>query len=425
MKICIIGAGFTGLSAAYYLTKSGHSVEIFELDSKPGGLAVGYKEKGWDWTLESHYHHWFTNDKSVLALASEINHKVVIKRPKTSSFVDYGIYQLDSPTSLLKFPKLSLIERIRMGASLAFLRYNPIWKPLEHFTAEPYLNFTMGKNGYSKLWKPLMENKLGKYAKEVSLAWFWARIYKRTPSLAYPEGGFLEFAQHLQKKIEDQGGVFHYNTEVTKLSSVSKPNIKFKKARSQKLEARSYDAVVVTLPSFLFMKIAPTLPESYTNRVKKLKGIGAINLVLRMKEQFLKDGTYWLSMCNAQSPILAIVEHTNFMDRKNYNNEHLVYLGNYMETSDPRFKMTNRELLKLYDPWLKKISPNYEFSIINSELFKAPFAQPIIFPNYSKQIPSFITPLKNVYLANIEQVYPWDRGTNYAVELGKKVSKMI
>ena len=88
MKIGIIGAGFTGLSSAYYLSKKGHTVIVFEKDDKPGGLAVGYKEEKWDWTLEPHYHHWFTNDKSVLSLAKEINHKVIIKRPKTSSFVN-------------------------------------------------------------------------------------------------------------------------------------------------------------------------------------------------------------------------------------------------------------------------------------------------------------------------------------------------
>ena len=113
------------------------------------------------------------------------------------------------------------------------------------------------------------------------------------------------------------------------------------------------------------------------------------------------------------------------MHKKNYNKEHLLYIGNYMETSDKKFSMSKEELLKLYDPWLKKINPTYKKDIIGSELFHAPFAQPIIFPNYSKQIPSFITPLKNVYLANIEQVYPWDRGTNYAVELGKKIAKIV
>lgn len=443
MNIGIVGAGFTGLSAAYYLSKNGHEVTIFEKDDKPGGLAVGYREKDWDWTLEQHYHHWFTNDRSVLNLAREINHRVVVKHPKTSSFVDGKIFQLDSPLSLLKFPQLSLTERIRMGASLSFLRFNPFWYPLEKFQAESYLKFSMGKGAYEKIWKPLMNNKLGRHAKEVSLAWFWARVYKRTSSLAYPEGGFLNFAEHITQEIEKKGGKFHYNTEVRNLSSEIKRGVTrlgdprrahavlhWRASTSgggeerQDPEQAEFDAIIVTLPSFFFVKIAPSLPRDYKVKLLSLKGLGAINLLLRLKKQFLNDGTYWLNMCDEKSPILAIVEHTNFMDKKHYGNEHLVYLGNYLEATDPRFHMTAEQLLKLCDPWLEKINPNYKSSIINYKLFRAPFAQPIIPTNYSKNIPSVRTPLPNIYLANIEQVYPWDRGTNYAVELGEKVASL-
>ncbi|MDO8269787.1 MAG: FAD-dependent oxidoreductase [Candidatus Levybacteria bacterium] len=423
MKIGIIGAGFTGLSAAFNLQKEGHSVTIFEKDSKPGGLAIGYKETSWDWTLEEHYHHWFTNDKSVLTLAKELSHPVIIKRPKTSSYVDGGIYQLDSPMSLLHFPKLTIIERFRTGISIGLLRYNPFWKILENFTAEPYLKKSMGERSYKKIWEPLMTNKLGRYTKIVSLAWFWARVYKRTPKLAYPEGGFLNFARHLEETIVKNGGTFHYNSNVSKLTSDNKVELIINS--KSKITNQKFDKVIVTIPTFAFTKISPQLPKTYVKKYSSLIGIGAMNLVLRLKAPFLTDGTYWLNMCDTKSPILAIVEHTNFMNKKNYNNEHLLYIGNYMETSDPRFSMTDDQLLKLYDPWLKKINPNYQSSVISHQSFHAPFAQPIIPKNYSSKLPPLKTPLKNVYLANIQQVYPWDRGTNYAVELGEKVSKLI
>ncbi len=423
MNISIIGAGYTGLSAAYYLQKKGHKVTIFEMASSSGGLAIGYREKDWDWTLEEHYHHWFTNDKSVLSLAKELSYPVIIKRPKTSSFVDGYLYQLDSPISLLKFPKLSIFDRLRTGILIAILRFNPFWRILEQFKAESYLKRGLGKKGYKTIWEPLMVNKLGKYSKIVSLAWFWARIYKRTPSLAYPKGGFLKFAEKLEKTITKNGGKILFETQVLNLQSKGKPQITYTYKGVKKAE--KFDATIVTTPMFIFSKITPSLPSLYINRYSKLKGIGAINIVLRLKKPFFNDNTYWLNMCDINSPILAIVEHTNFMDKKNYNKEHLLYVGNYMETSDPRYTMSKEELLKLYDPWLKKINPNYKQQIIDSKLFKAPFAQPIIPKNYSRLIPPLKTPLENVYLANIQQVYPWDRGTNYAVELGKKVAERI
>ena len=309
MKIGIIGAGFTGLSAAYYLQKEGHDVTIFERDTKPGGLAIGYKESNWKWTLEEHYHHWFTNDNSVLDLAREISHDVIIKRPKTSSYVDGSIYQLDSPLSLLKFPKLSFMDRLRMGISVALLRYNPFWKILENFTAEPYLKKSMGEKAYNLIWNPLMANKLGKYSRVVSLAWFWARVYKRTESLAYPKGGFLDFAYHLEKIIKDKGGNFFYKTEITNIKSGKKPTIAYTEGKATK--ELLFDKIIVTVPTFAFLKMAPELPKSYSEKFSSLKGIGAVNIVIRLKEKFFPDNTYWLNMCDIKSPILAVVEHTN------------------------------------------------------------------------------------------------------------------
>lgn len=425
MKIGIIGAGFTGLSAAYYLLESGHSVTLFEKDASPGGLAIGFTEKKWNWTLEKHYHHWFTNDHSVLGLAKEIDFPVVIKRPKTSVYVGGNIYQLDSPIALLKFPKLPLIDRIRMGFVLAYLRYNPFWKMLEGLNTKDFLKKTMGEKGYEMIWEPQLKNKFGGAADSISLAWFWARIKKRTPSLAYPKGGFLRFANNLVKQIEKKGGKVYFNTEVADLSSNGKPQIKFRAIGNSKLEIGNYDAVVVTLPTFFFFKIAPDLSEGYKNKYSALKGLGAINLVLRLRKRFLEDGTYWLSICDESSPIMAIVDHSNFMDIKNYNNEHLVYLGNYLPADHKYFNMDKSEILKIYDPFLRKLNNNYRKNLIGYEAFKVPFAQPIIPINYSKMIPPFQTPMPNVYLANIQQVYPWDRGTNYAVELGKKVSDLI
>lgn len=425
MRIAIIGAGFTGLSAAYELVKEGHQVFVFEKDSGPGGLAIGYKEDKWKWSLEKHYHHWFTNDYSILNLAKEISYEVIIKRPKTSVFTKNKIYQLDSPLTVLKFPLLSFFERLKMSTVIGFLKYDPFWKPLEKYKASVILPKLMGKKPYEMIWEPLFVNKFGEFANNVSLAWFWARIKKRTPFLAYPKKGFLNFANHLVKVIEQKGGSVYFNTEILELSSKDKPQIKFRRIGNLKLKIENYDAVVVTTPSFLFLKIAPQLPKKYKESLGQLKSLGATNLILRLKKPFFNDGTYWLSICDKNAPVMAIVEHTNFMDKKNYNNEYIIYLGNYKSPDDPYFLMTKEEMLKKFDQYLKKINPNYYKNIIGYKLFKAPFAQPIIPINYSKILPPFETPFKNVFLANIEQVYPWDRGTNYAVELGKKVSKLI
>lgn len=424
MKIGIVGAGFTGLSAAYRLSKSGHRVTIFEAEEKAGGLAVGFHEKDWDWPLEKYYHHFFTNDKFILQLAKEINHKIIIKRPKTSTLINGTISQLDSPIALMKFPFLTFTQRLRMGISLALLKYNPIWRLFDKFKAVEVLPKMMGKKGFKMIWEPLFKAKFGRYVNEISLAWFWARIRKRTSFLAYPEGGFLLFAENLCQKIRDNGGKIYFNSKIVKINSKGKTTLEIL-SEDEKKSAFEFDKIIVTVPSFIFLKIAPSLPLTYKKKLESLKSLGSTSLILRLKETFLEDGTYWLNVCEKESPLMAVVEHTNFMDKSYYNNEHLVYIGHYLPKDHPYFIKKGSELLKKFDPYLKKINKNYRKNLIGLEFFKTPFAQPIMSVGYEKKIPPFETPLKNVYLANIDHIFPWDRGTNYAIELGQKIAKTI
>ena len=405
MIIAIIGAGFTGLTLAYRLSQKGHQITLIESENKAGGLAVGFSKKVWKWTLEKHYHHWFTNDYSILNLAKEIGHKVVTVRPKTSTFIKGEIYQIDSPFALLIFSKLSIIDRLRTGIILFSLKISPFLKLYEKVTSEKFIRFFMGEKSWNVLWKPLFTKKFGVDYKKILLSWFWARIKKRTQSLCYPAGGFQKFADRIVNKLKQKKVIIYYNELFQKFKKKSGKFVLFTNKRQ-----------------LIVDKIINTIPLKETG----IKMIGAINLVLELKEPFLKDNTYWLNINDANSPFLAVVEHTNFMDKRNYNNRHVVYVGNYLDKSSNLYSKNIEEILDIYLPYLNKINPDFKKNVIvNKYLFKAPFAQPIVSNGYSKKIPPFVSEIAGVYNANIQQVYPWDRGTNYAVEIGNKVAKLI
>ena len=422
MKVGIIGAGFTGLAAAYRLASKGVAVTIFEKEIKPGGLAIGFKDKNWKWALEKHYHHLFTSDWAIRKLAKEIKHPILFKRPITSSLVGGKIYQLDSALSLLKFDRLSFLERIRTGAILAYFKFTPFWKNLEKVTAAKLLRKTMGKASWKILWDPLFSAKFGKEKNKISATWFWARIKKRSPKLGYPVGGFERLANNLSKQIIKLGGEIYYETTVSKIYSKNKKicvGLKDKKSFE-------FDKVICTLPTPFFLEVTRGLSPSYKKRLKQFRGLGAVNMVLSLKDKFLKDGTYWLSIHDSNFPFLAIVEHTNFVNPGFYGNDRLIYIGNYLEPSHEYFRKNEKELIEEFLPYLKRVNPFFKKSSIRkARLFKAPFAQPIIPLNYSKKMPQTETSIPGLYLVNIQQVYPWDRGTNYAVELGEKVAEEI
>jgi protoporphyrinogen oxidase len=422
MKVGIIGAGFAGLTAAYRLVRNGEGVTLFEAGSVAGGLASGFNIKGWDWDLEKHYHHFFRSDRSVTGLADAVGHKVIFTRPKTSVYLHNQILQLDSPLSLLKFPYLPFVDRLRTGIILSYLKLTPFWKPLEGFVAEEFLGKTMGQKAWNILWQPLFEGKFGNDSPTIPASWFWARIKKRSAMLGYPYGGFSSLVGSICKNIKKMNGKIIYNSSVESI---------FKKGNTFHLVLGSgrvyeFDRIICTLPMQVFLKIAKDLPKNYIETFKPLKSLAALTLILRMKNKFLEDGTYWLNINDVSFPFLAVVEHTNFISRKHYGGDRILYIGNYLPQDNILLSMTKEKLIKHYLPYLQSINKNFsEASIISSLSFKDDFAQPIIPLNYSKEIPSMITPINGLYLANMQQVYPWDRGTNYAVELGNKAAKMV
>lgn len=430
MRIAIIGAGFTGLSAGYYLSKASHEVTIIEHTDYIGGLAAGFRKQvddypnDWNWDLDRYYHHWFTNDKAIFDLAKDINLQQHIKtlKPITASYINGQSYQIDSPQALFSFPLLSLQEKIRMAVMLAIFKVIPNGSFLERWTAHNGVKTLVGESAYKLFWEPLLQGKFDKYYKEVNLAWLWARIYKRTPKLAYYEGGFQAFADALLDTFKQKGGTLLLSSTIETIKNID--DAWHISAGGGKM---IFDAIICTTPPATFIKLFPDLPEEYRNNyTQKLDGIGAHAIAMALDEKFFSNDTYWLSIHETSWPFLIVAEHTNFVDPKHYGGKHILYVGDYLDPQDPKMKMNKDELLNLFEPYLQQLNPKFKCETIKrSWLWRSPYAQPIVPINHSKHIPPMQTPLQNVYLASMSQVYPWDRGTNYAVQMGKKVANYI
>jgi len=411
MKIAIIGGGLTGLTAGLHLSKN-HQVAIFEKNNYLGGLAGSFKQKKWQWPLEFYFHHIFTSDKDIIDLAEElgIKNKLFFLRPKTSVFKNNQIFQFDSAFSLLKFPLLSWKEKFRVATTTAFLKLTNNWQNLEKIPAAIWLERYYGKKPYQLLWEPLLKSKFGPYYQKISASWFWARIKKRSQKLGYFKGGFQVLIDELAEKIRQNGGEIFLNREIKNIKNL-----------------QNFDKIIFTGPLPVFLKIAPNLPKNYKQELEKREIIGSAVLILELKEKFLTDDTYWLNINENNFPFVAVVEHTNFIDQKYYGGNHILYVGGYYPQNHLYFKMAKKKIFQEFKPYLKKINPSFNFKLytLNFELFTNKYAQPIIPPNYSKIIFPFKTPIPNLFFATMHHIYPWDRGTNYAVKLGKEVAYEI
>jgi len=409
MEVGIIGGGFTGLSAGHYLKKRGIPATILEKESIPGGLAIGFKDSTWDWPLEMHYHHLFSSDYDILNLADEVGVPINFSRPETSIFFNNHINQFDSPLTLLSFPYLDPISKLRVSAITAGLKISPYFPIMDTISASGFLKNTEGSNAYQTLWEPLFTGKFGHFADQISLSWYWARIKKRSMQLGYPEGGFQNLATKISEKLN-----IKYEVNIKSIDNI---NNKF--IINTETNNYSFDKLIFTLSFAQLQKYFPDL------KLPEFKSLGAVNLVLAMNKPFLKD-TYWLNINDRKYPFLALVEHTNFIDPKHYNNQHLLYIGNYLPANHKYFKFSATRLFKEFLPYLKQINPEFtEESVLNSRIFKTPFAQPVMETGYKSLLPNPYTLIPNLFVANMQLVYPYDRGTNYAVESGRKAVEFI
>jgi protoporphyrinogen oxidase len=429
LKIGIIGAGVAGMAAAWDLARAGHEVHIYEGESSVGGLAAGFRDESWDWTLEKFYHHWFESDKDMLKLIDEIGHsdKVFFPRPKTSYWIDDKIYRSEMNVSALFLP-LSLTAKFRLGLAGVYLKLTRNWQALEKETAHNWMMRYMGKEAYERLWRPLLIGKFSNYYQEVNMAWMWARIYTRSLRLGTFKGGFQRFVETLAESIERQGATIHLSTPVHGIGTQSGwPTL------TVNGEILVFDRVISTMSPKLMLRLTEGLADtSYGKQIADLKSIGGLCVVLALKESLLTDGTYWLNLPATspdkqqnQFPFLALVEHTNWMDKSHYNGDTLIYCGDYIPVDHEYFKLSEEELVERFTAVLPKINPNFSRDWVRKFwVFRAPYAQPLPGVNHSQKIPPLQTPLPGVFWASMSQVYPWDRGTNYAVELGRRVARL-
>lgn len=432
-RIGIIGGGYAGLTAAYELQKLGYAVTVMEKYGQWGGQAATLPLLGS--RIEFFYHHLFGSDGHILGLMEElgIGDRLRWIESKVGWYHDGRIYDLVTPLDLIRFRPVNLFNRVRLGLMYLLLPRIKDYRRLESVTAQEWILRYMGRQIYERFWGPLLRGKFGDLADQVSMTWLWGKIKVRGTSrrgasaketLAYPDGSFEIITQALLDRLRAGGADLRLNSEVTGLITDPGDPGRVTGAVTAK-ETLPFDAVIATVPGYNLLEIAPpSLPEAYADRLRAIRYQAALVLLLASGQSL--SHIYWMNVADRSMPFVAVIEHTNYVPPSEYQGRHLLYVSNYLERDDPRFRMGAEELFDLYVPHLKRINPAFDPSWIEKKIvLRAESGQPVVTCNYSQRIPPHRTGLAGLYLANTLQIYPEDRGTNYSVRLGQDISRIV
>jgi protoporphyrinogen oxidase len=429
-KVAIIGGGIAGLTAAYRLLQKGHQVDVFESAPQWGGLVRTFQVG--EERLECFYHHIFTTDTAMVSLIGELGlgSRLVWRPSSVGIYSQERIYPFVTPLDLLRFSPLPPLERIRLGLMGLYLRRKTDMAPFMGVTAREWVSRFAGPRSWQVVWGPLFYGKFGEMGDEVVMAWLWNKIRLRFSSrrlgawrevLGYLLGSFGLVVDELVARIRALGGQLHAVTPVQR--------VVVEEGRAVALEAKGerwgpFDAIVATVANEVFLRLVPMLPEDYLSFCRGIPYQDALCMVLALRRPVTPY--YWLAISDRSFPFLALIEHTNLVSKENYGGLHVVYISNYLSPDSPLMSMGEEELWDLYLPSLRRIQPQLDASWVEGRwVFYGRHAQPVFTVANAGRIPPHRTPVPGLYLANMSQIFPEDRGQNYSVRLGETVAALV
>jgi protoporphyrinogen oxidase len=423
-RVAVIGAGVMGLAAAYHALKAGHSVVVYEADKVPGGMAAHFDFSGL--SLERFYHFVCKADQPTFELMEELGLGGSMRWVGTRMGIFTGgkLHEWGDPIALLKFPGLSLVEKVRYGLMMFVATRRKTAGALEHLSAKDWIESWCGRRVYDAMWRPLFDLKFYEFADNISAAWLWTRIKRIGTSrkslleeeLGYIDGGSETLVRALVDAIEKNGGSVRLGAPVTE---VVVEGGRVKGVRSGDT-VEAFDTVISTVPTPFVSKLVPGMPEEVKRAYDAIRNVGVVCVVLKLKKSVTPN--FWV---NVFDPTMAIPGFVEF-SRLRPTGDTIVFVPYYMPTSSARWARRNDELIDEAFGYLKRVNPSLTDSDrIDGAAGRLRHAQPVCPPGFAAMIPKVQTPIAGLQVADTCFYYPEDRGISEGVRWARLMAEAI
>ena len=424
VKTVVIGAGAMGLAVAYHALKAGHEVDVVEADRVAGGMAAHFDFDGL--SIERFYHFVCKGDQPTFALMDELGIGDAMRwRPTSMGYWTEGaLHRWGDPISLLRFPHLDLVSKLRYGAQAFLTTRRRSFDDIENVSARAWIERGAGARVYERMWRRLMELKFYEHADEVSAAWMATRVRRVGTSrrsllqeeLGFIEGGSQTLVAALVAAIERMGGRIHLVCPAERVVSAD-GRVTGVVARGGTIAA---DAVVSTMPTPLVARMIPDLPEATKARYAAIRNIGVVCVVHKLTKSVSPH--FWVNVADETMDIPGLIEFSNLRPV----GDTVVYVPYYMPTTNPKFTQSDEALVAESFGYLKRINPAItDRDRIASTVGRLRHAQPLCEPGFAAKIPPIRTEIAGLQVADTCYYYPEDRGISESVRLAAEMAKAI
>ncbi|MFN7952655.1 MAG: FAD-dependent oxidoreductase [bacterium] len=433
VRVAVIGGGAAGLAAAHrLLAEPGLEVTVLEAERMLGGLASWFPIGGE--YLERYHHFLCTGDREYLRVAAELGlgHALRWRRVRMGYFYEGRRYDFGSPWDLLRFPHLSVTEKLRVARAVHRIKSRPreAWRECADRAVVPWLRETFGDRAYEILHEPLLTGKFGAYREHLSAAWMWARMHRVGKShsrwlhreiYGYLEGGSYRLLETLANRVRERRGRIEVDARVDEIAVAGDGRVEGVRLRGVR---EPFDAVISTVPFQLLRRALPRVEEPYFHALDRVEYFGVTCWVARTRRPLTKH--FWLNINDPRISIPGIIEYTNLNPLPHLAGDRLLYVPQYLDPRDPRFGWDDDAYHRRYVAHLGIIEPSFgERDVVEWHVFRTTHAQPLCNLGFERMIPSMRTPLAGLYVTDSYLLQPDDRTISNSLRMGRDAAELL
>ena len=420
----IVGGGFLGMTLALRLAQQGKAVTLFEAAPSLGGLASAWQLGDVVW--DRHYHVTLSSDRYLRSLLKELGLENEIRwgTTQTGLYADSKLYSLSNTFEFLKFPTLSLVDKVRLGATIFYASRIKDGKKLEKVSVIEWLEKLSGRNVTARLWLPLLRAKLGESYRETSAAFIWASIARmyaarrggmKKEMFGYVSNGYARIIQRFAEALQRAGVHLRLGQAVGSVSSTQSGGVRVGLGNGTR---EVFDQVVVTAAAPVASRICTHLTADEISQLNRIKYQGIICASLLLKRPL--SSFYITNITDPGVPYTAVIEMTALVPREHFGGRSLVYLPKYVESDAPEFKLTDEQVQDSFLYALLQMYPHCSReNVLCFQISRVKYLLPVPTLNYSEGLPDVSTSIPGVYIVNSAHILNGTLNVNETIQLAE------